>query len=586
VNGLPRYWENSHALQGAWRMPVHVYAALCHGHAPKVFLVPDHVKQGVNITVEVLQRSLRQLEEDGVPLPPTLYLQLDNTAKQNKSRFLFAYLGELLKMGIFQHIYVSFLPVGHTHEDIDQIFSRFSIAMLMKDTVTMADMSKIFEGAFTTREGHHPQVSTITAVANISDHVDSKTKHWASLGVAQYYQFHLFMKGAMPHIRARESTTGLETFRGLFKSSRMSCTDSNSIFEEEEKGVGIVWGEIEPAQRRVTPDETSAEYHKTIMKVLDFKGLSNGEFGALCAMYNLVRATEPIPFHWSEPLKDSTHGKPLLPFKNTYLKPSSVVLDAAAGSVALARALSESNKHKVGADCESELSSEVALRVAAAKDNYERSDIDEACNFGPEGAIPGASEADSDADVALVRKPVVNLGDMTAAKTKILAGVPGGALASRGPGSLDNNPFNPVEVQRRRQTEPLYPFELNQIVIIEPEFGTDNNNQGFWIGKLVATPLAGDFENRKADKTYVGVHWYDRKRTKRTNVLWNAAKFVAQTTEVQSQTVDFIEAVEIDVVGCNILLNKDGSISKTPAWCYAYVNYWRKQWFRFDADPK
>lgn len=44
------------------------------------------------------------------------YQQADNTGKQNKSRFLFGYLGELLLSGVFLEIYVSFLPVGHTHE--------------------------------------------------------------------------------------------------------------------------------------------------------------------------------------------------------------------------------------------------------------------------------------------------------------------------------------------------------------------------------------------------------------------------------------------------------------------------------------
>jgi len=33
-----------------------------------------------------------------------------------------AYLGQLVRDGVFKDIYVSFLPVGHTHEDIDQMF--------------------------------------------------------------------------------------------------------------------------------------------------------------------------------------------------------------------------------------------------------------------------------------------------------------------------------------------------------------------------------------------------------------------------------------------------------------------------------
>lgn len=54
-------------------------------------MVPDHVKQGVNITVEVLQRTLRAYEEAGKDLPSVLYLQADNTGKQNKSRSILSY---------------------------------------------------------------------------------------------------------------------------------------------------------------------------------------------------------------------------------------------------------------------------------------------------------------------------------------------------------------------------------------------------------------------------------------------------------------------------------------------------------------
>ena len=102
-----------------------------------MYLIPDHVKQGVNVTIEVLQRTLRAYEESGKTLPPELYLQLDNTCKQNKSRFLMAYLGELVRAGVFREIYVSFLPVGHTHEDVDQVFSRFAMAIRVHDTVTV-----------------------------------------------------------------------------------------------------------------------------------------------------------------------------------------------------------------------------------------------------------------------------------------------------------------------------------------------------------------------------------------------------------------------------------------------------------------
>jgi hypothetical protein len=42
---------------------------------------------------------------------------------------VFAYLKSLVDCGVFENIYVSFLPVGHTHCDIDQMFSRIAVYM-------------------------------------------------------------------------------------------------------------------------------------------------------------------------------------------------------------------------------------------------------------------------------------------------------------------------------------------------------------------------------------------------------------------------------------------------------------------------
>ena len=49
-------------------------------------------------------------------LPPVLYLQLDNTARENKNKFIMTFLALLVERGVFEKIKVNFLLVGHTHE--------------------------------------------------------------------------------------------------------------------------------------------------------------------------------------------------------------------------------------------------------------------------------------------------------------------------------------------------------------------------------------------------------------------------------------------------------------------------------------
>lgn len=79
--------------------------------------------------------------------PRKLYLQLDNTGRQNKSKYLFAYLGWLVQTGQAMEVYVSFLPVGHTHEDIDQLFSRLSEYLRKHDAHDLPSMLNAFQNA-------------------------------------------------------------------------------------------------------------------------------------------------------------------------------------------------------------------------------------------------------------------------------------------------------------------------------------------------------------------------------------------------------------------------------------------------------
>jgi len=47
--------------------------------------------------------------------------------RDNKNRYVMAYAQMLVDMEVFQTVEFNFLPVGHTHCDIDQLFSRVSV---------------------------------------------------------------------------------------------------------------------------------------------------------------------------------------------------------------------------------------------------------------------------------------------------------------------------------------------------------------------------------------------------------------------------------------------------------------------------
>ena len=117
-----------------------------------------------NMTCEVLYRTLRaEQEARGGVLPDTLYLQMDNCIRENKNTYVFCYICWLVERGIFKTVYVSFLPVGHTHFDCDRLASRIAIAMKYRDVTSMSQLCMLIE------ECHHPSpnVETIEAVADV-----------------------------------------------------------------------------------------------------------------------------------------------------------------------------------------------------------------------------------------------------------------------------------------------------------------------------------------------------------------------------------------------------------------------------------
>ncbi|KAL3697545.1 hypothetical protein R1sor_011621 [Riccia sorocarpa] len=70
-------------------------------------------------------------------LPPHLFIQLDNSAKDNKNSLMMAFMSELVARGCCKSVTMSFLVVGHTHEDVDAFFSKVNAAQGGKNIETL-----------------------------------------------------------------------------------------------------------------------------------------------------------------------------------------------------------------------------------------------------------------------------------------------------------------------------------------------------------------------------------------------------------------------------------------------------------------
>ena len=120
---------------GAWwsklshdALEQHVLGFLLHGIPNEAFLFTFNgaVKGDANSNIEGLRRVLLAKYPDAAhPMPQVLLLQADN-ASDNKNFAMLLFLAMLVYHGYTEEVFLSFLLVGHTHEDIDQLFSRLT----------------------------------------------------------------------------------------------------------------------------------------------------------------------------------------------------------------------------------------------------------------------------------------------------------------------------------------------------------------------------------------------------------------------------------------------------------------------------
>ena len=172
--GLPHWWIIDKSVTELYRLRNHLMGVIVHGQGLYGMSFLDNFKHGANITIEAVHRVLlKEFARRGY-LPRIFYLQLDNTTKQCKSQYICAFLGCLVGWDVFDEVVVSYLPVGHTHEDIDQLFSRIATYLRRHDARARQEFHDAFCQACRTKtwgSGPVPVFSeseSIDACANFS----------------------------------------------------------------------------------------------------------------------------------------------------------------------------------------------------------------------------------------------------------------------------------------------------------------------------------------------------------------------------------------------------------------------------------
>ncbi|KAL3675932.1 hypothetical protein R1sor_025880 [Riccia sorocarpa] len=151
---IPRLCDKVKTRMGSMQpLPLKIIGILNHGHEPGVVAHETSIplfnalmdEQVFNTTVLAKKRQSKEeffqmegaenseLQASTRMLPLNLYNQLDNSAKDNKNWAMMAFCSELVARGCCKMITMSFLVVGHTHEDVDAFFSKVNAAQAGKD---------------------------------------------------------------------------------------------------------------------------------------------------------------------------------------------------------------------------------------------------------------------------------------------------------------------------------------------------------------------------------------------------------------------------------------------------------------------
>lgn len=163
---LPNEVTKSKADDEGMPLVAKLLGAIAYGHGWWGFWSFPEWSPSSNLTLTALCQMFRDITGGdpsasevpalGAGLPPHLHLQMDNTSRDNKNHYLIGFAGMLVAERIFQEVRVFFLPVGHTHNEIDQTFSLVSQGLNCYGARCLEDLMEVAGGAW----GDHKKIGS------------------------------------------------------------------------------------------------------------------------------------------------------------------------------------------------------------------------------------------------------------------------------------------------------------------------------------------------------------------------------------------------------------------------------------------
>jgi hypothetical protein len=198
--GYPKSAEFDKSVD-SWRIKTKVMVSFLHGKLLTYYVLPENVAGDPNTAIECIQRTLKDHEKTFGRLPKTYYFQADNCPRESKNTYQLAYFAWLIERRVFDTIYLSFHPVGHTHNECDQCASRISIAVRNSDILCRCEFFELLRMSYSPKPKlvHLTKTADFKRLVNLSDSVDFAKLHGAKVRRARRITESLLFKLERDH---------------------------------------------------------------------------------------------------------------------------------------------------------------------------------------------------------------------------------------------------------------------------------------------------------------------------------------------------------------------------------------------------
>ena len=145
---------------------------LIHGFVALTVLSPHFVSCNSSRTIEIISHGLSLMVKEGYNLRAThLTLQGDNASKELKNNGVLQWASCQVALKRIQQCTVSFLSSGHSHEDIDAMFSNMSSWLNRAQELLTPEAFKTSLEGFMQEKGNRPneQLKRVTIMSKYRD---------------------------------------------------------------------------------------------------------------------------------------------------------------------------------------------------------------------------------------------------------------------------------------------------------------------------------------------------------------------------------------------------------------------------------